>query len=77
MIHDNIVLAHEVLHYLCNQKKGRRVDCAVKLNIQKAYARVEWDFLIEDEWFMITLWSLMKSSIICVTGRKEEDYIVR
>lgn len=47
MIQDNNIIVHEVLHHLRNQKKGQKVECAVKLDMQKVYDRVEWDFLLE------------------------------
>lgn len=47
MIQDNIIIAHEVFHHIINHKNGQQVECAVKLDMQKAYNRVEWDFLLE------------------------------
>lgn len=35
MIQDNIIIANEVFHHLRNRKKGRRVECVVKLDMQK------------------------------------------
>ncbi|XP_012472495.1 uncharacterized protein LOC105789674 [Gossypium raimondii] len=45
MIHDTIIVAQEVFHYLKLKKTGRKNVMAVKLDINKAYDRVEWDFL--------------------------------
>lgn len=47
MIQDTIVIAHEVLHHLHNWKKGKRVECPLKLDMHKAYNQVEWIFLLE------------------------------
>ncbi|OMO53103.1 Endonuclease/exonuclease/phosphatase [Corchorus capsularis] len=44
-IQDNILVAKEVFHYLRLKKKGMRNDLALKLDMNKAYDRVEWDFL--------------------------------
>ncbi|KAA3476979.1 reverse transcriptase [Gossypium australe] len=45
MIHDNFLIAHELLHYLQSSKNGPNKGLVVKLNMSKAYDRVEWDFL--------------------------------
>lgn len=39
-------MAHEVFHYLQDTKGGTRTECALKVDTQKAYDRVEWDFLL-------------------------------
>ena len=45
IITDNILLAYEVVHYLRNNKKGKDGFAAIKLDMSKAYDRVEWPFL--------------------------------
>ncbi|KAL6225204.1 hypothetical protein ACLB2K_004055 [Fragaria x ananassa] len=44
-IQDNILVAHEAFHYLKLRKTGDRHELALKLDMSKAYDRVEWDFL--------------------------------
>ena len=46
LIQDNIVVAHEVFHYLRGKKRGCQKDMALKIYFNKAYDRIEWDFLV-------------------------------
>ncbi|KAK5771272.1 hypothetical protein PVK06_047462 [Gossypium arboreum] len=44
-IHDNILVAQEVLNCMKLKKKENKVMVVVKGDMDKAYDRVEWDFL--------------------------------
>lgn len=45
VIHDNIVIAHEASHYLKRKKKGKVGELGLKMDMNKAYDRLEWDFI--------------------------------
>ena len=45
MISDNVIMAFEVLHYLKNLGSGRNFQMVAKLDMSKAYDRVEWTYL--------------------------------
>lgn len=44
-IQDNLIIAHEAFHYLRLKNSSRDVEMGVKFDMNKAYDRVEWDFL--------------------------------
>ncbi|XP_040966269.1 uncharacterized protein [Gossypium hirsutum] len=58
MVYDNILIAHELVHYLQSGKNGSNKGFVIKLDMSKAYDRVEWNFIEEvmkkmgyaDEW---------------------------
>lgn len=45
MIHDNFIIAHELVHYLQSAKNGPNKGFVAKLDMSKAYNRMEWPFL--------------------------------
>ncbi|XP_062021223.1 uncharacterized protein LOC133737733 [Rosa rugosa] len=45
LIHDNIIAAFEIIHCLKRRGKDSRQKIALKLDMTKAYDRVEWGFL--------------------------------
>jgi hypothetical protein len=45
LILDNILIAYEITHYLVNKREGNMGYAAIKLDMSKAYDRVEWNFL--------------------------------
>lgn len=45
LISDNILVAHEMLYSMKKEKKGKVEKLAVRLDISKAYDRVEWSYI--------------------------------
>ena len=44
-IHDNILIAYEIINKF-KHFKGKKGYVALKLDMKKAYDRIEWDFLL-------------------------------
>ena len=45
LITDNVLVAYEMLHTMHSRKKGKKGSLALKIDISKAYDRIEWQFL--------------------------------
>ena len=45
LITNNVLVAFETLHTMHSREKGKKGSLALKLDISKAYDRVEWHFL--------------------------------
>ena len=47
LISDNVLVAYELVHFFRMKKKGKKGFMSLKLDMSKAYDRVEWGFLKE------------------------------
>ena len=45
LIKDNVLVAYESIHAMKKKKKGKNSSCDVKLDMLKAFDRVEWHYL--------------------------------
>lgn len=66
-ITDNVLIGYEIIHYMKRKNKGDEGEVALKLDISKAYDRVDWNYLkhgmevmgFDDKW--------IKWMFLCVT----------
>jgi hypothetical protein len=77
LITNNILVAFETLHHMQHQRTGRMGSMAIKLDMSKAYDRVEWKYLkgvmqkmeFHDKWITIMLECISTVFYsICVNG---------
>lgn len=45
LIKDNALIAMECFHWIKNKRKGKKGTMALKLDMSKAYDRIEWEFV--------------------------------
>ncbi|KAL0006060.1 hypothetical protein SO802_013621 [Lithocarpus litseifolius] len=67
LITDNVLVAYETLHLMHARQKGKKGSLALKLDISKAYDRVEWQFLqkIMEKMGFLAVW--IERVMSCVT----------
>ncbi|KAL4332523.1 hypothetical protein GQ457_07G000070 [Hibiscus cannabinus] len=67
LISDNVIVANELFHYLNGSKNGPNKGAAIKLDMEKAYDRVEWHFLSDVMKKMGFADGWINSIMMCVT----------
>ncbi|KAL9659040.1 hypothetical protein QQ045_018605 [Rhodiola kirilowii] len=82
LIFDNIIAAHELIHYLRTRGSQKICYFALKLDISKAYDRVEWDYLemmmrklgFPEKWIRLVMNCVVSVSyVIRVNGMVTEE----
>ena len=77
LISDNILVAFETFHYMRNHNKGKIGFMALKLDMSKAYDRVEWSFMekvlvkmgFQDSWVKLMMVCItMASYLVLING---------
>lgn len=74
MLHDNALIAHELLHYLQRSQNGLNKGFVVKLDMSKAYDRVKWNFL---ETMLMKMGFLMRWTSKVMNSVRSVRYVVK
>uniref|UniRef100_A0A2N9GDB5 Reverse transcriptase domain-containing protein n=1 Tax=Fagus sylvatica TaxID=28930 RepID=A0A2N9GDB5_FAGSY len=83
LITDNILVAFETLHHMQHQKTGKTGSMALKLDMSKAYDRVEWKFLqrvmekmgFHEKWVSIMMECISTVSYSILVNGEPHGYI--
>jgi hypothetical protein len=84
LITDNIIVAFETLHTMETRLKGRNGFMALKLDMSKAYDRLEWDFLeammrklgFDDRWVRLIMTYIRTISYAILINGQSHGHIV-
>ncbi|OMO57964.1 reverse transcriptase [Corchorus capsularis] len=83
MIFDSSMIAFETVHYMKNKRRGIEKHMALKLDLSKAYDRVEWKFLegimrqlgFADRWISLVMHCVETVSYSVLVNGEETDKI--
>ncbi|XP_074336620.1 uncharacterized protein LOC141673779 [Apium graveolens] len=79
LISDNIMISYEIMHYLKRKSRGKEGYMALKLDMSKAYDRIEWEFLrrvllkmgFDERWVQLVLKCVTTVSYNVIHGEHE------
>ena len=85
LITNNTTVAYEILHRMRNRRRGKVGQMAVKLNISKAYDRVEWSFLqgimqklgFDPRWVKLAMETVTIASYSVFINREPKGWITQ
>ena len=83
LITDNTTVEFEILHRMRNRRKGKTGHMAMKLDISKAYDRMEWEFLrwimlkigLPEEWVNMAMETIRTTSYSVLINGEPEGFI--
>ena len=83
-ITNDVLVAFETMHYIDQKRKGKRGLMAIKLNMSKAYDRVEWEFLeammrklgFQEEWIRLIMMCVTTVSYLVLINREPKGKII-
>lgn len=82
-ISDNVLVRFECIHAISNRKKGKEGQITIKLDMSKAYDRVEWSFIrgmldkmgFNEKWIDLTMRCVETISFaVLINGTPQEKF---
>ena len=84
LITDNTIVAFEILHRMRNKRRVKKGQMAIKLDISKAYNRVEWSFFrsimlklgIDERWVRLAMETVCTTTYSVLMNGEPKGYII-